>query len=27
VAQIVAMQPALLFVAQGFEHKVPDVKI
>ena len=27
VAQIVAMQPASLFVAQGFEHKVPDVKI
>ena len=27
VAQIVAMQPGSLFVAQGFEHKVPDVKI
>ena len=25
VAQIVAMQPASLFVAQGFEHKTPDV--
>lgn len=26
VAQIVAMQPASLFVAQGFEHKLPDVQ-
>ena len=25
VAQIIAMQPASLFVAQGFEHKIPNV--